>query len=85
MGAQPVCLVCKKNMEAGFITDIGESGSVHLPRWCQGTPTPPKPLLGIQAGEALSSQREAGFRVVAYRCPECEALRLYAPSNSSNH
>lgn len=75
MAAQPTCLVCQKPMEIGFLTDIGHLDSIAIPRWCKGTPES-----SFWSGEAKSSQREQGIKVVAYRCPECEALRLYAPS-----
>jgi len=74
MAKKPVCLVCQKEMELGFMTDRGHGATVHLPRWCAGEPKP-----GIFS-EATRSQAGEGFTVVAYRCPECEALRLYAPS-----
>ncbi|GJQ28502.1 MAG: hypothetical protein HBSAPP03_03860 [Phycisphaerae bacterium] len=75
MAGQPVCLVCKKVMEPGFMTDRGHGPAVNLPRWCPGTPE-----ASWWSGEVKRSQADAGFIVVAYRCPECEALRLYAPA-----
>jgi hypothetical protein len=77
MAAQPVCLVCQKAMEPGFLTDLGHYNSIHLPRWCPGAPE-----ASIWSGDAKRSQVKAGYQVVAYRCPQCEALRLYAPSDS---
>lgn len=76
MGKQPVCLVCKKDMEIGFMTDLGDYNTLHLPRWCAG-----EPEASWISGEAKKSQHRTGLKVVAYRCPECEALRLYAPSS----
>lgn len=73
MAHQPVCLVCKQEMEIGFLTDLGEAHMVHLPRWCPG-----EPQTGFLSGEAKHAQREKGLTVTAYRCPECHALRLYA-------
>jgi hypothetical protein len=78
MAAKPVCLVCEVEMEPGFVTDLGDHNSIHLPRWCPGTPEP-----SIWTGAAKRSQFKEGLQLVAYRCPECEALRLYAPSNAS--
>jgi len=75
MAKKPVCLVCQKEMVKGFMTDVGHLNSLHIPRWCQGEAEP-----SFWTGEAKPSQVKAGFKVVAYRCPECEALRLYAPS-----
>lgn len=74
MTKKPVCLVCQKEMEQGFIAQPGMP--VNLPRWCPGTPAP-----GM-FGDVKRSQADAGFAVTAYRCPECEALRLYAPSKT---
>lgn len=78
MAQKPTCLVCHKEMELGFVTDLAHGNVVSLPRWCPGDPNP-----SFWGGEAKAAQREAGLRVVAYRCPECEALRLYAPSSQS--
>ena len=79
MAAKPVCLVCEVEMVRGFMTDLGHHSTIHVPRWCEGDPK-----ASFWTGEAKHSQREAGFKVVAYRCPTCEALRLYAPSSDSN-
>jgi Domain of unknown function (DUF6487) len=82
MASTPVCLVCKKEMEQGFLTDFRHFNVVMLPRWCPG---PPEPASWWTGGEVKNSQAEAGLKVVAFRCPECEALRLYAPSSDSQH
>jgi hypothetical protein len=74
MATKPVCLVCKKDMEIGFISEVGY-GTVNVPRWTGGTPES-----SFLTGEVKNTQRKEGLKVVAYRCPECEALRLYAPS-----
>ena len=74
MAHTPVCLVCKKEMELGFMAQPGVPGANNLPHWCAGTPE--KNIFG---GDSKRSALEQGVRVVAYRCPECEALRLYAP------
>ncbi|MFN0012839.1 MAG: PF20097 family protein [Phycisphaerales bacterium] len=76
MAQQPTCLVCHKVMELGFLTDLGHGNEVHIPRWCTGTPEP-----SFWSGEAKTSPTKAGLKVVAYRCPQCEALRLYAPAH----
>lgn len=77
MAAKPTCLVCQKEMTPGFITDMGHYNSIHLPRWCPGEPHP-----SFWSGEAKNAQLKEGLKVTAYRCPQCEALRLYAPSVS---
>jgi hypothetical protein len=76
MAGKPTCLVCQKEMELGFLTDMGDYQTIHVPVWCAGEPKP-----GFFSGEVKSAQRRQGLKVVAYRCPQCEALRLYAPSN----
>ena len=76
MAAKPTCLVCQKEMVRGFISDLGHANIIHLPRWSEGEPQ--RGMFTI--GEAKYSQQRAGLTIVAYRCPECEALRLYAPS-----
>ena len=76
MAGKPTCLVCQKEMVRGFMADLNLGRDANLPRWCQGEP---KSGL-LKLGEASRSQVSAGLAIVAYRCPECEALRLYAPS-----
>lgn len=79
MGKTPVCLVCQKEMEKGFITEMGDGGvAVHMPRWCAGEPKRTQ-----YVGEVDSAQHMKGLALTAYRCPECEAIRLYAPSKGS--
>src|SRR2546423_12871524 len=75
MADKPTCLVCEKEMEPGFLTDLGDANTIHLPRWCPGEPQP-----SFWAGEAKRSQLNEGFKVSAFRCPQCHALRLYAHS-----
>jgi Domain of unknown function (DUF6487) len=78
MAEKPTCLVCKQEMEKGFMTDFRHFNAVVLPRWCPGEPT----SSFWTGGEVKASQAEQGIPVVAYRCPRCEALRLYAPSKA---
>lgn len=75
MASQPTCLVCQKVMVKGFLSDLAHYNTILLPRWCEG-----EPKASWLSGEAKSSQVDKGVKVVAYRCPQCEALRLYAPS-----
>jgi len=74
MAKQPECLVCKKVMVRGFMTDFGHYEVIRIPQWHAG-----EPEKSFWGGEASRSQLKEGLKVVAYRCPECEALRLYAP------
>lgn len=74
MAYQPTCLVCQKVMELGFMTDFNAHASVRIPRWCPG-----EPENSFWSSEVSASQAKQGVKVVAYRCPECKALRLYAP------
>jgi len=78
MGDKPVCLVCKVEMQPGFLTDKAGGMAVYVPRWCPGTTA-----AGAVFSNVPPAQRQEGVAVVAYRCPECEALRLYASSNSA--
>lgn len=78
MAKKPVCLVCQKEMERGFLIDLGHLNSIAMPRWCKG-----EPEKSFWSGEAKKEQLKGGVKVVAYRCPECEALRLYAPADGS--
>lgn len=73
MAHKPVCLVCQKEMQLGFLTDVGSHGAISLPRWCVGTPDS-----SFWSGDVSRSQANQGAKVTAYRCPECKALRLYA-------
>lgn len=76
MAQKPTCLVCQKEMVRGFLLDQGEYSTLHSARWCEGVPQP-----SLISGEVNRSQFKSGHKVVAYRCPQCEALRLYAPSD----
>lgn len=78
MAKKPMCLVCQKEMLPGFIPDSAHGG-VHLLRWCEGQPNP-----SFWTGAATRTQLQGAVHIVAYRCPECEALRLYAPSAPDN-
>ena len=75
MAGKPTCLVCQKEMVRGFMTDCGSLNVIRLPRWCESDPQ-----ASGWSGEVSHEQLREGFAVVAFRCPECEALRLYAPS-----
>jgi hypothetical protein len=79
MAQTPTCLVCRKEMEPGFLTDLSGNNLINTPRWCRG-----KPEATSWSGEVKNFQHREGVKVVAYRCPECEALRLYAPSNPAD-
>jgi hypothetical protein len=71
MAKHPTCLVCQKKMEHGFTLDNGFTGE-SIPRWYPGEPK--ELLLG-----SLARPKHPGCIIIAYRCPECKALRLYAP------
>lgn len=77
MAKEPTCLVCQKVMEPGFLTDFTSAAPINVtqPRWCAG-----EPQSSFIPGTAKASQLAQGLKVIAYRCPQCEALRLYAPS-----
>ncbi len=75
MAGKPTCLVCQKEMVRGFLIDLGHMNTIAMPRWCEG-----EPEASFWSGEAKRAQVKEGVKVVAFRCPECEALRLYAPS-----
>lgn len=75
MAGKPICLVCKREMVRGFLTDQSDYSRINQPRWCEGSPQH-----AFLSGEVKMSQFKQGIQVVAFRCPECEALRLYAPS-----
>jgi hypothetical protein len=76
MAKKPVCLVCQKEMEVGFTVDHGDFNVSMLPRWYPGVP---KAGTGTMFGVGPDA-KHSGHVIVAYRCPACEALRLYAPS-----
>lgn len=77
MAHTPVCLVCKKEMQLGFMTDRGDGNAILLPRWCAGEPQKPRGILS-RGGDAKQTHLVGSRPVTAYRCPECHALRLYA-------
>lgn len=78
MADKPTCLVCEKEMVRGFLVDHGEYASLHSARWAEG-----QPESSWLSGEVKRRQLKDGYKIVAYRCPQCEALRLYAPAGDS--
>lgn len=68
MAKKPVCLVCEREMVKGTMRAAGDG----LPRWHE--------VELARDGASGAADSRDGFVVVAYRCPACEALRLYAPS-----
>ncbi len=79
MAYKPTCLVCQKEMVRGFMTDDKGDDGVNLPFWIPGEPSDTTWKLGTVP---RSQVERTGIEIVAYRCPECHALRLYAPSGS---
>ncbi|MBN8645318.1 MAG: hypothetical protein J0L61_08795 [Planctomycetes bacterium] len=76
MAEKPTCLVCEKEMVRGFLVDQGDYASLHSARWAEGAPES-----SWWSGEVKHRQLKGGYKIVAYRCPQCEALRLYAPAD----
>jgi hypothetical protein len=64
-------------MIKGFVAEIG-GATTNLPRWVEGEPDPS----WWTGGDAKFKQWSGGAKIIAYRCPECKALRLYAPDPS---
>jgi hypothetical protein len=72
--SEPDCLRCTATMERGFLLDQAHMALMQV-RWCAGDPQQSR--LGL-TGEVRSSQAQAGFKVAAYRCPECGYIECYA-------
>lgn len=60
-------------MDEGFLLDRGH-GDVRQARWCAGRPKP-----GTYTNEVELEQQIASVKVLAYRCPKCNRLELFAP------
>lgn len=76
MAYQPTCLVCQKVMEPGFVIDKGGVLQPDLiSRWYPGEP---KEFFG-----SVVKPTHKGCMIITYRCPQCKALRLYAPDEAT--
>lgn len=73
MAYQPTCLVCQKVMEVGYMIDADGAILRHnkIPRWYAGEP---KEFLN-----SVVAPTKEGRMIITYRCPQCKALRMYAP------
>lgn len=65
------CPKCQRKMDPGHIPDITH-GSVMQSSWVQGPATVRRFLGGIRYNRKLK------VPIVAYRCPRCGYLELYA-------
>ena len=70
------CLRCQKPMQRGFIADSAHSGYVVQSRWTEGSPVNSK-FLGMNTGTLDIKNRET-FPTIAYRCPECFHVEIFA-------
>jgi hypothetical protein len=70
----PDCLRCTATMEHGFLLDHAHMAMMQA-RWCSGEPQ--ASWLNL-TGEVRSAQAQAGFKVTAFRCPECGYIESYA-------
>jgi hypothetical protein len=66
----PECPHCKVRMDEGFVPDRGRN-SVAPAQWVQGIPE-------RSFWQLLKMKDREKHTVVAYRCPRCGLLRLYA-------
>lgn len=78
----PRCPDCTVGMDPGFMPDVGHNGVVIQGLWHPGDPEPRKLLGFISAGVKLDQKN--CLKIVAYRCPQCGLLRLYAREPEEN-
>lgn len=71
----PVCNLCGKAMEKGFIPDVAH-GTVRRAVWHRGDPEPAL-LFGMPLG-GLSIDKLETLPITTFRCPECGLLQFYA-------
>ena len=79
----PKCLECNKAMEPGFIPDL--QTTKHVPNIWHPAPCEKSgiSLTGLTFGlskEHIKVDREKGIVIVAFRCPDCGAIKLVAPT-----
>lgn len=73
----PLCHKCSIEMAEGIVLDHDE-GLVRESTWHEGTP-PVKTMFGFKiSGLGYKPDNESVYKIVAYRCPECGLLNLYA-------
>jgi hypothetical protein len=65
------CPKCQKRMDPGHIPDVAH-GSVDPAGWTLGLPVPRRFLAGIKYN------KKAQVPLIAYRCPKCGYVELYA-------
>lgn len=64
------CLRCKSTMEAGYLADHGDHGSMKPAEWVEGEPE--KRWWGI------TTKGHETVRLTAYRCPRCGYVEFRA-------
>ena len=72
----PLCPDCRIEMALGTMLDFSH-GAVLQPRWQPGPPEAAK-FLGIPISGGVKPDKLHMLPAVAWRCPQCGLLRLYA-------
>jgi hypothetical protein len=67
----PNCPVCQVRMSAGFVLDKANNSTERV-KWIEGTPE--------KSWGAYVTKGRASFELVAYRCPQCAWVILFAPA-----
>ena len=71
MPRAPECPSCRTTLDAGYVLD--NSRNMHVPATWVADP-PEKGFLG-----SLKTKGHEQAQVMAFRCPKCRRLELYAP------
>ncbi len=76
------CMQCNVTMEEGMILDKAGYGGIVQGEWTKGTP-PRRGIWGrFLSGSSVSMEQYADSKkIIAYRCPSCGRLELYAPQS----
>ena len=73
------CPDCNVEMEVGFVPDFAFN-MVGQMAWHRDEPTEAT-MLGVKTGGVKVDGKNL-IGIIAYRCPTCELVRLYAPSKA---
>lgn len=75
---EPQCQRCNVPMQAGFLADNADSGSLVQARWVEGVPVIAK-FWGMEIGSPEVKDRQT-FPIIGYRCPVCCRVEFFAVS-----
>jgi hypothetical protein len=68
----PDCPACREKMQAGYVPDAGDHGTLRRTRWVEGQPQ-------VRLFRRLKITGKRQLDTVTFRCPRCGWLIWFAP------